>query len=124
MPAGNYKCTKARVRAILKEIEGGAFRSRAARLAGISRDTFARWLKEGERDALENVSSNERELYEGLEAAEIKAEKEHIQNIRCAGKTDWRASAWWLERRLHNDYGRRQPDPRDDGPEDEVIIIG
>ena len=32
----------------------------------------------------------------------------HEQNIMKAGRHDWRASAWWLERRHAALYGRSQ----------------
>jgi hypothetical protein len=36
-------------------------------------------------------------------AAEIRA----VHNIQTAGKTQWQAQAWWLERTRPGDYGRR-----------------
>ena len=120
----NYKCTKARVNKILRLIGEGLFKKDACLLAGISRETFYQWIKEGKQDALEEKHTLERELYEGLEVAEAKAVKVHVNNIKTAGARDWKASAWWLERTRHNDYGKRPPAPAPPSNEDEVIGIG
>lgn len=120
----NYKCTKTRVNRILRHIGEGLFRKDACLLAGISRDTFYQWIKEGKHDAKEGKLTNERELYEGLEIAEAKAVKVHVRNVQLAGAKDWKASAWWLERTRHNDYGKRIPDPPPPAHDDEVIVLG
>lgn len=120
----NYKCTKARVNKILRLIGEGLFKKDACLLAGISRETFYQWIREGKQDAKEDKESLERELYEGLEVAEVKAVQVHVKNIKSAGGKDWKASAWWLERTRHNDYGKRPPTPAQPSSEDEVIVIG
>jgi len=121
---GNYKCTKSRVNRILRHIGEGLFRKDACLLAGISRDTFYQWIKEGKQHAKAEIDSIERELYEGLEVAEAKAVQVHSKNIRTAGSRDWKASAWWLERTRPNDYGRRPPEAKPPESDDEVIVIG
>ncbi len=120
----NYKCTKTRVNKILRLIGEGLFRKDACLLSGISRETFYQWIKEGKQDAKEGKESLERELYEGLEVAEAKAVQVHVNNIKTAGARDWKASAWWLERTRHNDYGKRPPTPAPPERENEVIVIG
>ena len=120
----NYKCTKARVNKILRLIGEGLFKKDACLLAGISRETFYQWIRGGKQDAKEGKESLERELYEGLEVAEAKAVMVHVNNIKTAGASDWKASAWWLERTKPNDYGRRQPAHTVSENKDEVIVIG
>ncbi|RAX44898.1 hypothetical protein DQ354_12345 [Arthrobacter sp. AQ5-06] len=39
--------------------------------------------------------------------ARATAEVRHISNIMSAGRTQWQASGWWLERTLPERYGRR-----------------
>jgi len=44
-----------------------------------------------------------------LATAESQNEITHLENIRAAGKKEWRASAWALERRYPERYGPRKP---------------
>jgi hypothetical protein len=43
-----------------------------------------------------------------VQNAEARAEVGHVLNIRQAAQSGtWTASAWWLERRRHEDWGRK-----------------
>lgn len=117
----DYKCTKARVKKILRLLGEGLFKKHTCLLGGISRETFYQWIREGEKHAEDGKESLERELHEGLEVAEAKAVHVHVKNV---GSRDWKASALWLERTRPNDYGRRQPAHTVPENTDEVIVIG
>lgn len=42
-----------------------------------------------------------------VKRAEAEAELKHVANITKASETNWTASAWWLERRFPDDWGRK-----------------
>lgn len=64
-------------------------------MADISSPTFYRMLED---DAFRSA----------VEKAEAEAEAAHITVIaKAASGGTWQASAWWLERRKHEDYAQR-----------------
>lgn len=78
-------------------LRGGCDVTTACKASGVkSTDTFYRWLKEDE------------EFAERFKEAEGSALAYHTLNIRNHAKGDWKASAWWLERRYPKVYGRRE----------------
>ena len=85
-------------KAVLADIALGMPDVYACRAAGINRTTWHRWKK---RSA---------ELRERAEQAEAKLMAVHLSRILEAGKrpAHWTASAWTLERRFHEIYGRKQ----------------
>ncbi len=77
----------------------------ACRVARINQSTFYRWMKQG-NSAPEGTLA--RDFFEMVEDATTQAEHRNIMCIqKAAGKGNWQAAAWWLERRRPNDYGRR-----------------
>lgn len=77
------------------------------------------WLKRGERSGVY------RELYLVVERAEAKAEVFHLKNIETASVKNWFASAWFLERKHPERWGKqREAPPADDRERDEVVVIG
>ena len=90
------KRTPATRTVILEALTAGNTRTAACKVAGIGLDTLSAW---GKSDA---------EFLGALEKAEAEAELSHLANIVAADKRGvWTADAWWLERRRHADYGRR-----------------
>lgn len=90
------KYTPEREAKIVEALAAGNTRKTACRLAGVSEDAFGRWLVRyaGFADAVEK--------------AEAEAEASHVANIKTAATGgSWTASAWWLERRRHEDWGRK-----------------
>ena len=90
------KATDPRLEACLNALRAGNTRTASATFAGISRMTLYRWLEADEtfRDAVEK--------------AEADAEVRYASQVaRAATDGTWQAAAWWLERRRHADYGRR-----------------
>ena len=83
--------------------------SRAAVLTGISESTIYRWLALGKRDGAEPIYI---ELVERVTEATECSEFELIQRIRKAGDKpeNWRATAWMLERRFPEKYGKKSSD--------------
>jgi transposase len=92
-------------------IQGQAI-AKAAILTGISESTIYRWLAVGKKEGAEVIYA---ELVERVSEAIECSEFELLQRMRKAGeKPDhWRATAWMLERRFPEKYGKKsstQPD--------------
>lgn len=94
--------TKERRQRIVEGIEKGFTRSLAARYAGISESTLYKWLADGR----ERKTPAATELAEAVTRAELASIAKHVGNIENAGSGDWRASAWLLERRHRDEFGK------------------
>lgn len=92
----NSKMSDVRVNAILRALEMGCTRRAAAGAADIHHATFYRWI------------DNDATLRDAVEKAEQKAEAAFTAAVANAVPKNWQAAAWWLERRHHMDYGRRE----------------
>jgi len=90
------KKTDPRIEPLLTALRAGNTRRAAARYAGIHSTQFYRWL-EGTAFRAQ------------VERAEADAEVRMLTKVaQAANGGDWKAAAWWLERRLPADYGRRE----------------
>jgi len=90
------KRTPEREAKILDLLRAGNTRSTAALACGVGYSTFCEWVAKFP------------ELAEQVKAAEAAAETLHVQNIlNAASKGSWQASAWWLERRQYDSWGRK-----------------
>jgi hypothetical protein len=118
MPAA--KITEEITGCIIDALGAGHYREVACKLAGIDLKTLLNWLKQGERER----SGVYRDLYLAVERAEDKAEVFHLKNIETASAKSWFASAWFLERKHPERRAKREAPPADDGPRDEVVVIG
>jgi len=76
----------------------------ACRWAGISDPTFYRWKKEA-KDAAEGSAAWD--LWRAVKKAMAIAEDRAVRKIMRAGKKDWKACAWLLERRNPQVWGKR-----------------
>lgn len=88
---------KVRQGQILALLSVGCSRKFAAEFVGCSRRTI--W----------NTAKRDRNFAAEMKRAAAQAEVLHLQQIAAAGKKDWRASAWWLERKLPERYALRKP---------------
>lgn len=116
---GDVKLDEKRIKAIEHAIGIGSPYFVAAQVAGISEASFFAWKKEA-KEIEEKLSTGEvipskltdkdKKLLGFLEAIK-KGEKTlitaNLANIQVAAKKQWQASAWVLERRFPNEYGRR-----------------
>ena len=74
----------------------------AARSVNVSRRTLDRWLRQpGLRERVEQARAA------GPEATDALSEARAVVLILRAAQTDWRASAWWLERRWPERWAER-----------------
>lgn len=89
------KYTPERVQRITAALAAGNTRRAAAVYGGISEDTLGAWVR------------NFADFAESVKSAEAQAEVAHVANIaQAANGGTWQASAWWLERRRHADWGK------------------
>jgi AcrR family transcriptional regulator len=75
----------------------------AAAASGISKPTFYKWLHDG---ANAKVDCLARQFSNAIEKAEAEAEQSGL--ARIARAKDWTATAWRLERRHPERWGRRE----------------
>jgi hypothetical protein len=71
---------------------------------GIHQSTFFKWMAEGEKA----TSGLKRELFERVKKAESYAEIQAVASIRSAAEQDWKANAWFLERKYSTRWGRKE----------------
>ncbi len=103
------KLTRKRLEAICATLSTGGTRKAAAAVAGVGESTFYDWMRAGANDEGSNLA---RQLVVVVEAAEGEAELRAATTINEAiDKGDWKAAAWWLERRRRQEWGRPQPIP-------------
>lgn len=86
------KFTAERRTKFLEGLAAGNTRRASCLAAGFSEDTFQRAVARDAAFAAE------------VKKAEAQAESEMVAVIRKAAITTWQAAAWWLERRLFNDW--------------------
>ena len=99
------KFTADRRAAILENLETGVSREVASHAAGVDPETLRRWIRKGE----EATKGLYRQFVIDIGKAEATAVVDMVQVIHDASQRgDWRAAAWWLERRRPADWGRRQ----------------
>ena len=92
---------------IVKDIRDGMYAQVAAARASISEQTFYGWLKRGEAG-----EDPFREFLDAVLSAAGEAEKNMVDTVQDAAagtaKGDWKAGAWWLERRFPKRWGRQE----------------
>lgn len=95
-PGPKTKYTPDRVKRITDALAAGNTRGTSAAYAGIDQKTLERWM------------ARYVEFANAVKDAEARAEIGHVANIAQASRNgNWTASAWWLERRRHQDWGRK-----------------
>lgn len=120
-------------RKIVDAISGGNYMETASAYAGISKDTFYRWLRRGEREK-QRVAKNPRakikkeekmyvELSDEVEKALAKSEMRDVYIIGKAAESQWQAAAWRLERKFPKKWGRRNFLPENVETIDQKIVF-
>ena len=88
------KRTEKKVAELVAAVETGVSIESACSIAGIHRSTWYEWRERPEIEAR-------------LDRALAIAESRLLDSIREAGRDDWRASAWILERRYPETWSKR-----------------
>jgi transposase len=100
---GRHSKLTAGVQEIFVEtIARGGTQKAAAAMAGVGRETLRIWMQRG-RAGEEPYASFE----EAIRVADARAQDRRVRIIDEASEEDWRAAAWWLERRHPEDWGRQ-----------------
>jgi transposase-like protein len=84
-------------------VKGGVTLRVAARRHGIARATLYNWLAHGEKGREPYAAFRER-----LERAQAACEVRLSLNLFEAARDDWRAAAWFLERRFPKRWGSKR----------------
>lgn len=87
---------------LITRIRNGSPIKEACASVGIQRDTYYKWMQRGEAA----TSGEYRDFYNDVEKAKADSIMESIIVVRKAAKENWQAAAWWLERRLPQEFGR------------------
>jgi hypothetical protein len=118
---------------ICEAIEAGNYMEPSAIRAGVAKETLYNWLRRAGReldksrkDKRYRIPAKERKYIEFLHAvkkAEAKAEAWDLQVIRTAALFGhWQASAWRLERKHYDRWGRKQAIEHS-GPEGKPVRV-
>lgn len=83
---------------ILQAIREGNTHKTAVALSGVDFSTYENWVARYSDFAAD------------VKRADAEAEQASVTVIRQAASTTWQAAAWWLERRRHEDWGKKIPD--------------
>ena len=92
---------------IIKYILSGNYIEVAALAAGISKVTLYSWIKRGRMAREQGRRNIYRDFLNAIEQAFAKSEAHDVYNIAQAAETQWQASAWRLERKFPERWGKR-----------------
>lgn len=103
------KLTDEVIEKITHAIKLGTTLYRAAEIAGIGTNTFRVWLRRGEADIEAGKTTRHARLVQEVTKTNAKVASLVEGSVLHAAlhDRDVKASTWWLERRLPNEYGRR-----------------
>ena len=91
---------------IINSIKLGAYIETACAYAGVSKDTFYRWLKKAARSGKDSLYSR---LSDAVEKAQAESELRSLMILEKASQEgQWQAAAWRLERKFPDKWGRRE----------------
>jgi len=113
----NEKITKE----LVSLLKSGCFVEQCVRTVGITKTIYYRWLKRGEAEITrfeDEFEDNEKAkiirselkyvaFVDAIREAEESAETAAVINIKANFLEDWKASAWFLERRYPQRWGRK-----------------
>ena len=90
--------------AIVESIEAGSFAAVAARAAGVSKNSFWRWVHKGREPGAEKMYTD---FAARVATASATAETDAVKVVRNSMVDgDWQAAAWYLERRTPSRWGK------------------
>lgn len=93
---------------LLTALRAGNFRGPSAFYAGVSMRALQEWMAAGKRDPKSDFGRLRALVLQAEKGAEIA----HVANIaKAAREGDWKAAAWWLERKASARWARPQPKP-------------
>lgn len=100
--------TPERQETICQLIRAGNYIRTAAAQAGLTETTIYAWSRRGQADIdAGNENSPHAQFHLALMRAEAQSEALRVVRIQRAGEQDWRADAWFLERRFPERWAAR-----------------
>jgi hypothetical protein len=106
------KCTVDVVRSVLKHVSQGMPITTAFGLEGIPKSLLGEWAEAAARGGQPYQL-----VTELLRVAQDLAEANFTRVVAAACLLDWRAAAWWLERRRPEHWGKASTDERSSSPQ-------
>jgi hypothetical protein len=94
------------IETLFRAVMAGLNQRDSCAAAGISTDTFQRWMREAEA----NPTSAYAALSADLKEAKAAGKLSHLENIKKHSLKEWTASAWTLERTDPEQFGKRADD--------------
>jgi len=88
---------------LCQALSAGNYRTPAAEWAGIAFSTFCEWMRRGKAQKVGEYRDFRRRVLEAEKAAEIRA----VGLVMAAAKDDAKHAEWWLERKFHERWGRK-----------------
>lgn len=121
MPAGRpTKLTQEVSDKICQAIQGGNYRAIAAAHAEVTEETMSRWMARGKAAAKGIYYEFRQSVLKAEKLAEIRA----VALIMQAASTDPKHAQWWLERKHHKRWGRKDKMTSEvSGPDGKAIEI-
>lgn len=126
------KLTPARIERVCDSLRAGNFFKVACRAANLSESCGRKWLRRGREEAEAREDREDTgedapddllflQFFHAVTRAECEAEAGAVAGILAAGRADWRALAWYLERKHPDHWGRvdrlkAQITGKDEGP--------
>jgi len=108
---------------IIKYILSGNYIEVAALAAGISKVTLYNWIKRGRRAREQGRWNIYRDFLNAIEQAFAKSEAHDVFIITQAAETQWQASAWRLERKFPDRWGKKETHVVEGGDKNQPIIL-
>lgn len=102
MPGPKTTCTQEVQDLIVSAISAGAIFEVAAAYAGVKKETLKDWLRKGRAGKAPYAA-----FVGSLDEALAKSEVSALRMIQAAGLYDWKAAAWYLERKWPERWGRK-----------------
>jgi len=100
--------TEAKTGKICECLRLGMSKSASAKAAGISNQLLSFWMKRGE-ETTEEDGTGFHTFFQRISQSITGCEEEHLKVVAKAGMEDgdWKASAWLLERRFREQWGKK-----------------
>lgn len=88
---------------IISALKAGNYRQVACEFAGIGYGTFSKWMHAGARRTESEYGSFRAAVLEAERQAEVRC----VARVMAATENDWKAAAWWLERKRSERWSRK-----------------
>lgn len=105
------KLTQQLIQQAAKLISEGNHDCTVVNYLGIDKSTWYKWMQEGETAE----SGLKKDFFDTIKKAAAKSEVTAVKGILKAGKKQWQALAWYLERKFGERWALKQDTTQNDG---------